>query len=80
MIFGNGSGGREQPRGKAFDEPYMLFDLEADPEELQSVHGDPGYADVQAQLEVKLDSLRLHFAVPEVDDVPYVDWPPGGSS
>ena len=33
MIFGNGSGGRQQPRGKAFEEPYQLFDLVADPEE-----------------------------------------------
>jgi len=30
LILGNGSGGREKPRGKAFAKPFQLFDLEAD--------------------------------------------------
>ena len=57
---------------------WELFDLEADPDELSSVYGDPEYADVQADLEARLDSLRAHYAVPAEDPVPYVDWPPGG--
>ncbi|MGI9626379.1 MAG: sulfatase family protein, partial [Longimicrobiales bacterium] len=57
---------------------WELFDLEADPDELSSVHGDPAYAEVQTRLEAQLDSLRNHYAVPDTDPVPYVDWPPNG--
>ena len=37
LVFGNGSGGRQQPRGKAFEKPYQLFDLEADLSETTNV-------------------------------------------
>lgn len=37
MVFGNGSGGRQQPRGKPFEKPYALFDLEQDPSETTNV-------------------------------------------
>lgn len=30
LVLGNGSGGRQQPRGKPFAKPYQLFDLESD--------------------------------------------------
>jgi len=30
LVLGNGSGGRQQPKGKAFEKPYALFDMEAD--------------------------------------------------
>ena len=30
LILGNGSGGRETPRGKPFGQPYQLFDLSVD--------------------------------------------------
>ncbi|MDA7534489.1 arylsulfatase [Verrucomicrobia bacterium] len=30
LVLGSGSGGREQPRGKAFEKPFALFDLKAD--------------------------------------------------
>lgn len=30
LVLGNGSGGRQQPRGKPFARPYHLFDLTAD--------------------------------------------------
>ena len=30
LILGNGSGGREKPRGKAFAKPYQLYDLSED--------------------------------------------------
>jgi arylsulfatase A-like enzyme len=56
---------------------WELFDLEGDPDELSSVYGDPAYADVQARLEVRLDSMRTYFSVPAEDPVPYVTWPPG---
>ncbi len=37
LIAGNGSGGREKPAGKPFDQPWMLFDLSADPGEQKNV-------------------------------------------
>ncbi len=37
MVFGSGSGGRERPLGKPFEEPYFLFDLERDPGETTNV-------------------------------------------
>jgi arylsulfatase A len=37
LVAGNGSGGREKPSGKPFAEPWMLFDLEADPGETTNV-------------------------------------------
>jgi arylsulfatase A-like enzyme len=40
MVFGNGSGGREQPRGTPFKQPYFLFDLEKDPSETSNVIDD----------------------------------------
>ena len=30
LVAGNGSGGREAPKGKPFQKPFMLFDLQAD--------------------------------------------------
>ena len=30
LVLGNGSGGREQPRGKPFEKPYHLFNLKDD--------------------------------------------------
>jgi arylsulfatase A-like enzyme len=44
-----------------------LFDLNSDPEELQSVHGDPKYAKIQTGLERDLKKLRAEFGVPEED-------------
>lgn len=37
LVAGNGSGGREQPKGKPFGEPWMLVDLSADPGEKENV-------------------------------------------
>lgn len=37
MVFGSGSGGREKPVGKPFEEPYFLFDLDSDPSETMNV-------------------------------------------
>jgi arylsulfatase A-like enzyme len=37
MVFGSGSGGREKPVGKPFEQPYFLFDLESDPSETLNV-------------------------------------------
>ena len=37
LVAGNGSGGRQAPKGKPFAEPWMLIDLEADPAESTNV-------------------------------------------
>ena len=57
---------------------WELFDLESDPDEVRSVHNEPRYAEIRTDLTRRLDSLRAHYAVPEVDSVPYVTWPPTG--
>ena len=43
LVLGNGSGGRQAPRGKPFGKPYQLYDLSKDPGESTDVsaqHGD----------------------------------------
>ena len=40
---------------------WELFDLAADPYELTSVHDDPRYGDVQAELELELARLRTQY-------------------
>lgn len=37
LVLGNGSGGREAPKGTPFKQPYMLFDLQTDIGERQDV-------------------------------------------
>jgi arylsulfatase A len=56
MVFGNGSGGRENPRGKPFSKPYFLFDLETDPSETTNVI--ETYPEVAERLEAKLETIR----------------------
>lgn len=43
---------------------WELFDLAVDPGELESVYGDPGYAEVQKRLKRKLRQLRRQYDVP----------------
>lgn len=40
---------------------WELFDLEKDPQELQSVYADPGYREVLENLKDELARLRLHY-------------------
>ena len=37
LVLGNGSGGREQPKGQPFGKPYQLFNLAADPAERNNI-------------------------------------------
>lgn len=48
---------------------WELYDLQADPNELNSVYDDPAYADIRAELHAELDRLREHYNVGE-DPVP----------
>ena len=56
MVFGNGSGGRERPRGEPFQEPYFLFDLVADPAETRNVIDQN--PDVAARMTEALATIR----------------------
>ncbi len=58
MIAGNGSGGREAPKGQPFEKPFQLFNLEADVAESSDLAQDQ--TDVVAQLSAQLDAIRSH--------------------
>ena len=56
LIAGNGSGGRQQPRGKPFERPYQLYNLESDPMEvINLIEDQPERA---AKLEAMLTQIR----------------------
>ncbi|MFC2111645.1 sulfatase [Bacteroidota bacterium] len=44
---------------------WELFDLEKDPNELNSVYADPEYSDIQAEMHKELDGLRVELKVNE---------------
>ena len=50
--------------GEEYD-TWELFDLEKDPNEMQSVYGDSAYARIQKTLHAKLDALREQYQVGE---------------
>ena len=56
LVLGNGSGGREAPRGKPFERPYALFDLSADPAETENLVAK--FPAVAAQLEAECQKIR----------------------
>lgn len=56
LIAGNGSGGREQPRGAPFQRPYQLYDLEADVREAHNLIEQR--AEVAKIMEQELERIR----------------------
>jgi len=56
LVAGNGSGGRQSPKGKPFARPYQLFDLTTDPGETTNVISQ--HQDIATQLETKLIKIR----------------------
>lgn len=56
LVLGNGSGGREQPRGRPFQKPYALFDMTRDVRESRNVAA--RYPDVVETLAEQLEVLR----------------------
>jgi N-acetylglucosamine-6-sulfatase len=43
---------------------WQLFDLEKDPQEMKSVHADPGHAEVLATMKATYQKLRAEYKVP----------------
>ena len=56
LVLGNGSGGREQPRGKPFQKPYALFDMTKDISERTNVIDQ--FPDVATRLEMECLTIR----------------------
>ena len=56
LVLGNGSGGRQQPRGKPFEKPWHLYDLEADPGESNNLI--ESKTEVAAKLESEFEKIR----------------------
>jgi len=56
LVLGNGSGGREQPKGKAFVEPYQLFNLKDDLGETEDLISK--YPQVAAELEKECLTIK----------------------
>ena len=44
---------------------WELYDLEKDPQELNSVYGEPAYAKITEELTKELSRLRKEYQVPE---------------
>jgi len=55
LVLGNGSGGRQTPKGKAFEKPYELFDLQEDISETTNV------IDQHPELASKLEKACLEI-------------------
>ena len=56
LVAGNGSGGREDPKGRPFQRPYQLFDIASDPSEQHNVYDQ--HPIVAQRLERKLTCIR----------------------
>jgi arylsulfatase A-like enzyme len=56
LILGNGSGGRENPKGEPFKQPYRLFDLSQDLAESQDVAAQ--HPEIVKRLTEELEALR----------------------
>jgi len=56
LVAGNGSGGRQKPKGKPFGKPYQLYDLEADLAEAHDVATQ--HPDIVARLTAELEAIR----------------------
>ena len=72
VIAGNGSGGRQKPKGKNNEKPYQLFDLQKDPTEskdLAEEHPDVLHVvDEILQSYIRMGSRKLHS---QLDELPY---------
>ena len=56
LVLGNGSGGREKPNGRPFQEPFFLVDLSQDISEQKNLIDE--HPDVAARLRSKFEAIR----------------------
>ena len=56
LVAGNGSGGREAPRGKAFAKPYQLFDMQSDIGEQHDVASE--HPEIVQRMTNQLEEIR----------------------
>ncbi len=56
LVLGNGSGGRQAPRGKAFQKPYQLFEMDKDVQEQHNVIDK--HPEVARKLEALCEAIR----------------------
>lgn len=56
LVLGNGSGGRAQPKGKPFERPYQLFDMESDLKEAKDLADQ--YPELVKRLEIRLKAIQ----------------------
>ena len=56
LVLGNGSGGRENPKGKPFEKPYQLFNLKNDLAETNNVI--EKHPEIAAELEQACEEIR----------------------
>lgn len=56
--------GPSHVEGETYDE-WELYDLEKDPNELNSVYGDPAYKKIREEMHAELNNLRKEYQVPE---------------
>jgi len=47
---------------------WEMYDLETDPNEMNSVYGNPEYAEVQTEMHAKLEELREHYGDSDEND------------
>lgn len=52
------------------DDVWELYDLEADPYEVNNVYGQPGYEAITDSLKMELDKLQVQYEVPGMSLVP----------
>lgn len=56
LVLGNGSGGRQLPKGKPFQRPYELYNLASDIAESDNVIDD--HAEIAKSLEAQVEEIR----------------------
>ena len=71
LILGNGSGGRELPKGKPFQRPFQLYNLSSDPgEQRDQLKANP---DKARQLEQELAFILGSDQIPDFNQGPNKD-------
>ncbi|WP_110590033.1 sulfatase [Microbacterium suaedae] len=79
LIYYYGAGlGVPGASGTIYEPEWELYDLKADPTEVRNVAHDPAYAEIRAELEVKLAEYQARYADEPYrgEDTPRPEWGP----